>query len=409
MCAYEVLTHAVTMRGKITKAAVDALSVGDILTDTEVKGFVARRLPSGIVTYGLRYRASGKQRWFAIGLHGRITPDQARRLAKKRTGEVADDRDPTAERETERAKARAASSAPTVDALLDMFLARHVRKNLRSAGQIERVFDKHVRQRIGRNPLSELRRRDIVEMLDAVEDGSGPVMADQTLAHLRRAFNWWAARDDAFVPPIVGGMARTKPAERARTRVLEDEDINDLWAALDAADVPAAFPKFVRVLLLTGQRRNEVARMRWEEIDGPIWTIPAERRKRSVANTVPLTETVLHLLGASQNEGFVFSTTDGRRAFSGFSKAKRALDKAIAEVRKGRAAMRPWVLHDLRRTARSLMSRAGVTADIGERVIGHVIPGVRGVYDRHSFLEEKKEALTKLAALIERIIREGRH
>ncbi len=90
------------MQGKITKAAVDALKPGDILADTEVKGFVARRLPSGVITYGLRYRVAGKQRWLALGLHGRVTPDKARRLAKKGAGEVAEDRDPAGEREAER-------------------------------------------------------------------------------------------------------------------------------------------------------------------------------------------------------------------------------------------------------------------------------------------------------------------
>src|ERR1700687_5840758 len=108
------------MQGKITKTAVDALEPGDILADTEVKGFVARRLPSGVVTYGLRYRAAGRQRWFALGRHGHITPEEAGWVAKKRVGEIADDRDPTAEREAERAKSR-----DTVDALLDTFLERY--------------------------------------------------------------------------------------------------------------------------------------------------------------------------------------------------------------------------------------------------------------------------------------------
>ena len=352
---------------------------------------------------GLRYRVAGKQRWFAIGLHGRIAPDQARRLAKKRTGEVADDRDPSAERQTQRAKARAIDST-IVDALLDAFLDRHVRKHLRSAKQIERVFDRFVRPWIGSKPIAEVRRHDISEMLDAIEDDCGPVMADKTLAHVRRFFNWWAARNDEFLPPVVRGMARTKPAERARSRVLNDEEIRDVSAALDAAQAPAPFPRLVQTLLLTGQRRNEVARMRWEEIDGSIWMIPPERRKRNVANAVPLTNAVLRLLGMPQKQGFVFSTTDGKTPFSGFSKAKRALDEAIAQARGNRAPMPPWVLHDLRRTARSLMSRAGVTADVGERVIGHVIPGVRGVYDRHSFLEEKKDALARLAELLENIL-----
>ena len=167
--------------------------------------------------------------------------------------------------------------------------------------------------------------------------------------------------------------------------------------------MPAIFPPLVRALLLTAQRREEVARMRWEEIDAEVWTIPGERRKGG-ANIVPLGTMALQLLGPSQNRAFVFSTDGGKTPFSGFSKAKRALDEAISEVRKDRGKMPPWVLHDLRRTARSLMSRAGVPADTGERVLGHAIPGVRGVYDRHMYFEEKKGALKQLADLIEDVL-----
>ena len=117
------------MQGKITKAAVDALKPGAILADIEVKGFVARRLPSGVITYGLRYRVAGQQRWLALGLHGPITPDKARKLAKKHAGQVADARDPAGERDTARQKAKT-NSAATVDVLLDAFLDRYVRKNL---------------------------------------------------------------------------------------------------------------------------------------------------------------------------------------------------------------------------------------------------------------------------------------
>lgn len=128
-----------------------------------------------------------------------------------------------------------------------------------------------------------------------------------------------------------------------------------------------------------------------------MWTIPAERYKTKIAHEVPLTPTVLALLGEPQNRGHVFSTTGGEKPFSGFSKARRALDKALSP-------MPHWTLHDLRRTARSLMSRAGVSSDIAERVLGHVIPGVRGVYDRHQYQAEKREALERLAQEIDRII-----
>jgi integrase len=387
------------------------MPTGGILADHEIKGFVARRLKSGVATYGFRYRdkATGRQRWIGLGLHGSITADEARGLAKKRAGEVADGRDPAAERETERAKAEQAkhADANTVTALLDNFVERYVRKNgLRRGYEVERIFDRYVRPRIGKKPIYELRRRDMVEMLDTIEDENGPVMADRVLAHVRKAFNWQAARDDQFVPPIVRGMARTKPGERARKRILSDEEIRDLWKALDEAKVPEPHPRLLRALLLTAQRRDEVAGMRWEEIEHETWIIPAERYKTNVPNAVPLTDAARRLLGKPQKKGFIFSTTGGKRPFSGFSKSKRALDEKIAELRKkdDRRPMPHWVTHDLRRTARSLMSRAGVPSDIAERVLGHAIPGVRRVYDRHSYEAEKRDALERLAALVDRIL-----
>ena len=170
------------MRAKITKTAVDALKPGDIVADNEVRGFVVRRLPSGIATYGLRYRARGKQRWLALGMHGEITPDAARKLAKKRVGEVADDRDPASERKAKREKEQA-DSAHTVNALLDNFVRLYVRKNeLRSAAEIERTFDKYVRPRIGAKVIYELRRSDVVEMLDAIDADHGPVVRPDTVS-----------------------------------------------------------------------------------------------------------------------------------------------------------------------------------------------------------------------------------
>jgi integrase len=391
------------MRARISKATINGLPRGKLLIDTEIRGFVARRLPSGGVSYGLRYRdrTTGQRRWIGLGVHGDITPDQARREAERRRGEVADKRDPLAEKHQTRAAA-----GSSVSAILDAFLERHVRKNLRSAGEVERVFNVYVRPRIGDKPIYGLLRNDLVKMLDAIEDGNGPVMADRVLAHLRKAFNWQASRDDRFNTPIVKGMARTKPAERARKRFLSDEELRDVWRALDTANVPGCYPAYVRALLLTAQRRDEVARMSWPEIEGEAWIIPAERYKTGNENVVPVTDAIFKLVGKPQKTGFVFSTTGGELPFSGFSKAKRALDKAIAELRK-REKYKPvphWTLHDLRRTARSLMSRAGVPADIAERVLGHKIAGVRGVYDRHEYIAEKRDALERLAALVERII-----
>jgi integrase len=234
-------------------------------------------------------------------------------------------------------------------------------------------------------------------------------MADRTLAHLRKAFNWQASRDDEFTPPVVKGMVRTKPKERARSRTLDDQEIRDLWTALDNLDgeAPACFPAFVRVLLLSGQRLRMVSRATIDEINGRDWTIPAIRNKGKVDHVVPLTDKLIDLLNVKGKSGYVFSSdTDGKRSFSGFSKAKAALDRKLAEIRKqhGRPAMSGWTYHDLRRSARSLLSRTGVSSDIAERLLGHVIPGVRGVYDRYEYRKEKLAVLEKLDSLVARIL-----
>jgi integrase len=394
---------------KITKRSVEALKPKSIISDEEIKGFVARRPGSGAVTYGFRYRPKDgptRQRWLTLGRHGNITADQARVLAKKRAGEVADARDPVAEdkmKQLEKEKEKLAARN-TVNAILDIFVARHV-KQLRSGYQVERAFDVYVRPRIGKTTIYDLRRRDIVEMLDAIEDENGPVMADRVLAHLRKAFNWHAARDDQFSPPIVRGMARTKPAERARTRALSDDEIGTLWQALNSNEIPLPFRNVVRLLLLTAQRRNEVGLMRAEEIDGDTWIIPAERYKTGTPNVVPLTNEARLWIG-SREVGYMFSSNGGKRAFNGYSKAKGQLDRVIAQQRRKakQKVVPPWTLHDLRRTARSLMARAGVPSEVAEHVLGHKIPGVRGVYDRHTYAVEKRDALEKLGALIGRIL-----
>lgn len=271
-----------------------------------------------------------------------------------------------------------------------------------------------MRPRIGSKSLRDVSRSDVVALLDKIAVQNGEVMADRTLAHLSTAFNWHAVRDDTFNSPIIRGMARTKPKERARKRSLNDQEIRDVWKALDTANVPDCYPAFIRTLFLTGARRGEVAGMSWPEIDGSIWTIPAERGDRQGHKTgdrtgdkvVPLTGRVLALLGKPKRRGFVFSSTNGRVPLSGFRNAKKALDAEIAKLRRAakREPMSRWVIHDVRRTARSLMSRAGVPTDIAERVIGHVIPGVRGVYDLHTFLAEKTDALERLGKLVAQIL-----
>ena len=412
------------MQGKITKRTVDALKAG-ILADTEVKGFVVRRLDSGAATFGYRYRdkSSGTQRWLALGIYSdAFTPEQARTIAKKRAGEVADSRDPVGELEESRtaAKLTKAAETNTVNVLLDKFVARYVIKQakLRSKDQIESTFDRLVRPRIGHLSIYDVRKSHINKMLNEIGDQNGLVMADLALAHVRKAFNWYAAKgeDDDFKSPIVLGMAHTKPAQRKRKRTLTDDEIRDVWAALDQFTAPACYPAYVRNLLLTMTRRTESSKLHSMELEGELWTIPGERYKNKLDHVIPLSAMALENLKttpspeARQNAFFLFSTTGGKKAFSGFSKAKAELDRIIAKIRKeaGRPPMQGkklgWTLHDLRRTARTLMSRAGVPEDHAERAMGHIIAGVRGTYDRYQYLDEKRRAFEALAQQVGMIL-----
>jgi integrase len=386
-------------------------------------GFAVRVTSAGTKSFVWFHRVNGKPyletlgRWDENHKGGDLSVLAAIIAADKRAKAIRqNDADPRPER-TRRSKDGNKPAGDTVTGMLDEFVSRYVRKDakLRSADAIEGTFDRLVKPAIGKVGIYDLRRSHVVKMLDTIADGQGPVMADRTLALVRKAFNWRAARDDDFHPPIAKGMARVKPKERARSRILSDEEIRDLWAALDKIAEPACYPTFVRMLLLTATRRDEAARMQWGEIDKSVWTIPAARYKTKADHVIPLTDMAGALTGERPKDyakhPFVFSTTGGAKPFSGYSKAKAALDKKLAELRaqRKRDAIEPWTLHDLRRTARTLMSRAGISEDHAERAIGHVIAGVRGVYDRHEYLPEKKKAFEALESLIAQILKPAKN
>lgn len=378
------------MLKKITKETVDRMTVGDVLWDTEIAGFGVRRQVAKR-SYVLKYRFKGRQRLLTLGKHGEdITADEARRRAIRSRGLVADGRDPADELAARRAPSKG-DFAQTVD----KFVRLYAKPNNRTWEETEWIFKKYVTPGWRTRSVSEIKRRDVAELLDTIETNNGPVMADRVLAAVRKLFNWVATRDDDFRSPIVKGMSRTKPSERKRQRCLTDEEIKAVWVACHATK-PPIYGLLVRFLLLTGQRRDEVAAAKWTEVCGDTWTIPAERYKTKIPNVVPLSEAAMAVVaGLPQIGPYVFSTL-GDRPFSGFSKCKQRLD--------AKSGVKSWVLHDLRRTAKTLMQRAGVRPDISERVLGHVIPGVEGTYDRHDYIAEKRSALEQLAATIDTIV-----
>lgn len=303
------------MQAKITAKTVAQLRPGQIISDTEIRGFGARCWPSGVISFDLRYRTPSGERWrLSLGQHGTLTADEARKLAKKRAGEIADDRDPVAERKVVTAKA-----TNTVDVVLNNYIDR-VLGTKRSKPAQTSAFDRLVRPQIGTRSIYELTRADMAKLFDSIEDSSGPVMADRTLAYLRKAFNWQQTRDDNFLSPIVKGMARTKPKERARSRTLTDDELRAIWKATTGE---GAFDRLIRFLLLTGARRTEGSAMIWSELHGADWTLPAARNKTKVDLVRPLSKAARAVLPKRRGK-FVFSSDDGKTWGEGLDAARSA-------------------------------------------------------------------------------------
>jgi len=284
------------------------------------------------------------------------------------------------------------ATANTLRAICEDYLVREGPK-LRTAQERKKTFERLVYPQLGTMQIDAIRRSDIVRLLDKIEDERGPVMADVVLGHLSKVFNWHASRSDEFRSPLVRGMRRTKPKERARERILTDDEIRSVWAKAEGV-----FGSFLRFILLTAARRSEAGKMTWGEIEDGVWTLPAARNKTKIDLVRPLSNAALSVLAELQQgntKRAVFSVKNGS-PITGYWNYKLEVDRVTGVT--------GWTIHDLRRTARSLMSRAGVNADIAERCLGHVIGGVRGIYDRHEYFEEKRRAFEALAAQIERII-----
>jgi integrase len=356
--------------------------------DTQLRSFGLVVYRSGKKNFCIQYRHHRRSRTMKVD--GVLSLEQARKQARALLGEVARGGDPLGQRRREQQAA-----ANTFHSIAEEFFTREGR-NLRSTAAWRAQLERCVFPVIGAVQIADLRRSDIVRLLDKIEDQRGPAAADTSLSVIRRILNWAATRSDEFRSPIVRGMRRTKPKERARARILSDAELAAVWKATGEMDGP--FPAFIRLLLLTAARRNEVARMEWSELEGSIWTLPASRNKTKVDLVRPFSaaaQAVLTALPRFHNSRYVFSVS-GRTALRGFHKQKVKLDRL--------SGTSGWQIHDLRRTARSLLSRAGVSSEVAERTLGHVLPGIQATYNRHRYVNEMALAYEKLAALIEQIV-----
>ncbi len=359
-----------------------------VVSDPEQRGLYVRVMPKGPHVYAAVARDPyGKQVWATIGGADVLAIDEARDRARKAIRRI---------RDGEPAFEPPAIGPESFRAVAEDWLKRHViAKGLRSRSGIEHGLEQHVYPLWGKRNFIDIKRSDIAKLLDHVQDHSGPSAADHILAHIRGIANWYAKRHDTYSSPFVAGMRRTDPEIRSRDRILDDDELRRVWHAAESAGVYGAL---IRILLLTAQRRGVVTRMKWNNVSSGVWEIATEEREKGNFGAAKLPEVALAIIEAQPkrtgNE-HVFAAR-GFGPLSELSKRKTHFDKACGVT--------GWTLHDCRRTARSLMSRAGITDEHAEHTLGHKLQGVKKVYNRYDFFKEKSDALAKLAALIERIV-----
>jgi integrase len=358
-------------------------------SDPELVGHWVRVQPSGSKSFWAvaRNPDSKQQVWTFIGRADAMTIAAARERARAILTRVRSGL-PAAEPRSD-----------SFGAVINSWLKRHVvGNNLRSHDKIVGLLNLHIGSNLRSREFTAIRRSEITALLDEVEDGHSARQADSVLAVVRSIMNWYAARHDDYVPPLVRGMRRTDPKKRARKRILTDDEIRAVW---QAAGECGTFGAFVRILLLTGQRLDKVRTMRWTDLHSPVWEIATSEREKGNAGLLQLPPAALATLAALPRRAgnpFVFAG----RGRNPIAPDKRVIDRALAKTHN--AKLPRWTLHDLRRTARSLMSRVGVLSEHAERVMGHALPGIEGTYNIHQYLDEKSAALAKLAALIDSIV-----
>jgi integrase len=396
--------------GKITKRAVDAMRAtvrNEFLWDTEVKGFGVKITPAGKRVYILQYRLGGagtKTQRYTIGAHGTWTPDAAEREAKRLLALVDQGKDPA---DDKRQRVREATDL-TFNAVADRFEELEVPKRWPKSGTfVKDALRLHLRPKLGKRPLPSISGQEVVALLDDLNGGQAMRRNVYAVAH--RLFRWSQGRGEIDRNPLEGVEA-PKPVA-SRDRVLSDDELRRVWIASE--ELPRAFSALVRLLLLTGQRRDEVAGLEWQELDRERaeWILPAARAKNGREHLVPLPPQVVAefdaLAGreAWPRKGYVLTTDAGKSRVSGFSKAKRKLDSEVADlVEDDEAPVAPWRFHDLRRSVATGLQRLRIPSDWIEAVQNRRKAGVAGTYQRYAFADEKREALVTWGAHVAGIL-----
>jgi integrase len=372
-------------RVKLTQTAVDKAKHSGLqpafLWDHTLPGFGLAVYGSGTKRFIIQYRAQGSRRShrMVIGSAARLNLDVARKRARELLGKVDLGGDPLGEQRRQ----------STFRQLADAYFIREASK-LRTVAKRRAVLERQVFPAIGDMSVDDIKRSHIIALLDTIEDESGPVAANLALAFVRRILSWHESRHDDYRSPIAKGMGRE--SKGSRDRVLTDDEIRAIWK------VDGFWGDFGKLLLLTAARRTELGGMFWDEVKDGVWTIPAARVKTGKEVALPLSRSAMAILDQRPrlDDCNAVFTLDGIGPTKSYGDGKKTIDVA--------SGVAGWRFHDLRRTARTLLSRAGVDSDTAERCLGHAIGGVRGVYDRHKYEDQMRVAFEKLADMIDQIV-----
>jgi integrase len=369
--------------------------------DDALPRFGLRLRPTGRHCWVVQYRTDSGQRRETIGTVAVLEADAARRKAKQILAKVQLGHDPAAEK-----RARQAQAAETFGAFVDRYLARQkARLRWRSYLEVERHLTVQAKP-LHDLPLVRIERRTIAARIGTIAETSGPVAADRCRTSLSGFFSW-AIREGLVETNPVSNTNRHSE-DKPRDRVLSDNELRAVWAALptDHEGGPDYYAAIVKLLLLTGQRRQEIAALRWSEIDfeRAVISLPGERTKNHRDHEIPLSATALKILSAiPRHEGREFVFGWGVAGFSGWSHCKARLDE--------KAKIEPWTLHDLRRTMVTKMGEdLGILPHVVEAITNHISgfkAGVAGVYNKAVYAAEKRQALDRWADHLTAIV-EGR-
>jgi integrase len=386
---------------KLTKSVIDALprpAKDVVYWDSGCPGFGVKVTPKGRKVFIVLYRVAGtgsRLRKYTIGPYGRVTLHQARVAAQKVFTAKLEGRDPA----TEKREARRQLVADRVEDLLEAFIAQHVSQN-RSAREISRLLRREIGSAWGSRSVHEIGKRDVIEVVTAIEQRGTPVAANKALKSIKTFLRWCVGRAVLDRSPAEGVPMPAK--ELTRDRILSDDELARVIIA--ARKMGGPYGGIVELLALTGQRREEVARCTWQEIDFNLqtWTLPSDRTKNGKPHITHLSDPAIAILKQITKQGEYVFTLTGQAPFQAFSAAKRELDEV--------SGVTAWRLHDLRRSCVSGMARLGVPPHVADKILNHqagTISGVAAVYQRHDFLAERREALNRWGDHVAQIAREG--